>query len=224
MSLFKFKSAKTIEDLTRDIQTIMNDEIWFSGIDYLNDPFEKVYSTKMLEEYDGTEQIVTDFFIPFQKDIDEYFNKVGILSLCKENTNLVMWSHYADNHKGYCVEYNLNSNIINQLNFENEDEVFLMKVEYEDTPLDFLSLPSNFQFYLRRKSKLWEYESEVRYISSKKGIHKIPSDSIKAIYLGANINQIVKETIFKLCTEKKINLYQSTLLKNSYALKFEKIL
>lgn len=30
MSLFKFKSAKTIEDLTRDIQTMMNDEIWFS--------------------------------------------------------------------------------------------------------------------------------------------------------------------------------------------------
>lgn len=224
MILFKFKSAKTIEDLTRDIQTMMNDEIWFSGIDYLNDPFEKVYSTKMLEEYDGTEQIVTDFFIPFQKDIDEYFKKVGILSLCKENTNLVMWSHYADNHKGYCVEYNLNSNIINQLNFENEDEVFLMKVEYEDTPLDFLSLPSNFQFYLRRKSKLWEYENEFRYISSKKGLHKIPSDAIKALYLGASINEIVKQTIVKLCTDKKIDLYQSTISKNSYALKFEKIL
>ncbi|KFF73559.1 hypothetical protein HX13_19070 [Chryseobacterium sp. P1-3] len=67
MNLFKFKSAKTIEDLTRDIQTMMNDEIWFSGIEYLNDPFEKVYSTKTLEEYEGTEQIVTDFFIPFQK-------------------------------------------------------------------------------------------------------------------------------------------------------------
>lgn len=223
MSLFKFKSAKTIEDITRDIQTMMNDEIWFSGVEYLNDPFEKVYSTKTLEKYDYTEQIVTDFFIPFQKDIDEYYNKVGILSLCEENTNSVMWSHYADNHKGYCVEYNLNSNSINQLNFENEDEVFLMKVEYEDTPIDFLSLPSNFQFYLRRKSKLWAYENELRYISSKKGLHKVPSDAIKAIYLGASINEIVKQTILKLCADKKIDLYQSTISKNSYALKFEKI-
>lgn len=224
MSLFKFKSAKTIEDLTRDIQTMMNDEIWFSGIEYLNDPFEKVYSTKTLEEYEGTEQIVTDFFIPFQKNVDEYFKKVGILSLCEKNTNLVMWSHYADNHKGYCIEYDLNSNIINQLNFESDDEIFFMDIEYEDTPIDFLSLPSNFQFYLRRKSKLWEYENELRYISSKKGIHKIPSDSIKAIYLGANINKIVKETIIKLCIDKKINLYQSTLSNNSYTLKFERIL
>lgn len=224
MSLFKFKSAKTIEDLTRDIQTMMNDEIWFSGVEYLNDPFEKVYSTKTLEEYEGTEQIVTDFFIPFQKNVDEYFNKVGILSLCEENTNLVMWSHYADNHKGYCVEYDLHSNIINQLNFESDDEVFFMKVEYKDIPIDFLSPPSNFQFYLRRKSKLWEYENELRYISSKKGLHKIPFDAIKAIYLGANINKIVKETILKLCADKKINLYQCTLLNNSYDLKFEKIL
>lgn len=224
MSLFKFKSAKTIEDLTRDIQTMMNDEIWFSGVEYLNDPFEKVYSTKTLEEYEGTEQIITDFFIPFQKDVDEYFNKVGILSLCKKNTNLVMWSHYSDNHRGYCVEYNLNSNIINQLNFENEDEVFLMKVEYKKTPIDFLSLPSNFQFYLKRKSKLWRYEKELRFISSKKGLHRIPSDAIKAIYLGASINEVAKETILKLCTNKKINLYQSRLSKNSYALKFEKIL
>lgn len=224
MSLFKFKSAKTIEDFTRDIQTMMNNEIWFSGIEYLNDPFEKVYSTKTFEEYEGSEQVVTDFFTPFQKNVDEYFNKVGILSLCEENTNLVMWSHYSDNHKGYCIEYNLDSNIINKLNFENDDEIFLMDVEYKDTPIDFLSLPSNFQFYLRRKSKLWEYEHELRYISSKKGLHKIPSDAIKSIYLGASINEIVKETILKLCTEKKINLYQSTLSKNSYALKFEKIL
>lgn len=99
-----------------------------------------------------------------------------------------------------------------------------MDVEYKDIPIDFLSLPSNFQFYLRRKSKLWEYENEFRYISSKKGLHKIPSGSIKAIYLGANINKIVKETITKLCIDKKINLYQSTLSNNSYTLKFEKIL
>ncbi|UWX60473.1 DUF2971 domain-containing protein [Chryseobacterium oranimense] len=224
MSLFKFKSAKTIEDLTRDIQTIMNDEIWFSGVEYLNDPFEKVYSTKTLEEYKGIELIVTDFFIPYKEHIEKYFEQVGILSLCEENTNLVMWSHYSDNHRGYCIEYNLNSNTINQLNFENDDEVFLMEVEYEDTPIDFLSLPSSFQFYLRRKSKLWEYENELRYISSKKGLHKIPSDSIKAIYLGANINKIVKEAIIKLCMDKKINLYQSTLSNNSYTLKFEKIL
>ncbi|MCX8526255.1 DUF2971 domain-containing protein [Chryseobacterium formosus] len=224
MGLFKFKSAKTIEDLTRDIQTMMNDEIWFSGIEYLNDPFEKVYSTKTFEEYESSDQVVTDFFIPHQKNVDEYFNKVGILSVCEENTNLVMWSHYSDNHKGYCIEYNFDSNIINKLNFENDDEVFLMDVEYKDTPIDFLSLPSNFQFYLRRKSKLWEYENELRYISSKKGLHKIPSDAIKAIYLGASINEIVKQTILKLCTDKKINLYQSTVSKNSYALIFEKIL
>lgn len=90
MSLFKFKSAKTIDDLTRDIQTMKDDQIWFSGVKDLNDPFEKIYSTKTLDEFNGTEQVVTDFFEPFRKNVDDYFDKVGILSLCEKNVNLVM--------------------------------------------------------------------------------------------------------------------------------------
>jgi len=224
MSLFKFKSAKTIDDLTRDIQTMKDDQIWFSGVKDLNDPFEKIYSTKTLDEFNGTEQVVTDFFEPFRKNVDDYFDKVGILSLCEKNVNLVMWSHYSDDHKGYCIEYNLNSDKINYLNFENDDEVFLMEVEYQDVPIDFLSLPSNFQFYLRRKSNLWKYENEFRYISSKKGLHKIPNDAIRAIYLGANINKLVKDALFRFCKEKEISLFQSKLSNNSYSLQFEKIL
>ena len=223
MSLFKFKNAKSINDFNRDIQTILDDKIWFSGIESLNDPFEKVYSTKIFDEYDGTEEIVTNFFIPLREHINEYFEKVGILSLCGRNTNLVMWSHYADNHKGYCIEYNLNLDEMNSLNFETEDEVFLFEVEYDNSPIDFLSLPSNFQFYLRRKNKLWEYENEFRFISSKQRLHNIPKNSIKAIYLGANVNNIVKNTFLNLCKEKNIKLYQTYLSNNSYELKFKKI-
>ncbi|MBV6878566.1 DUF2971 domain-containing protein [Epilithonimonas ginsengisoli] len=223
MSLFKFKNAKSINDFNRDIQTILDDKIWFSGIESLNEPFEKVYSTKSFDEYDGTEEIVTNFFIPLREHINEYFEKVGILSLCGRNTNLVMWSHYADNHKGYCIEYNLNLDEMNSLNFETEDEVFLFEVEYDNSPIDFLSLPSNFQFYLRRKNKLWEYENEFRFISSKQRLHNIPKNSIKAIYLGANVNNIVNNTFLNLCKEKNIKLYQTYLSNNSYELKFKKI-
>lgn len=224
MSLFKFKSANSIDDFNRDIQTMRENKIWFSGVINLNDPFEKVYSTKTLDGYDGTEEIVTELFNPFRKNVDEYFEKVGILSLCGENTNLVMWSHYADNHKGHCIEYNLNSEEINNLNFEKEDEIFLFEVEYNNSPIDFLSFPSNFQFYLRRKSSLWNYEKEFRFISSKSGLHKIPRKSIKAIYLGASANNLVKTALFDLCKERSIEFYQTNLSPNSYELKFQRII
>lgn len=224
MGLFKFKSAKIINEFNRDVQTIQDNKIWFSDLESLNDPFEKVYATQILDKSDGMNQIVNDFFIPFRTSIDDFYKKVGILSLCRENSNLVMWSHYADNHKGYCIEYDITSNNFDELNFENKDEVFLFNIEYENSPIDYLSLPSNFQFYLRRKSKLWEYEKELRFISSRQGLHNIPDNSIKSIFLGANANNIVKNTLFILCKEKNINLYQTILSANSYELEFKRIL
>ena len=224
MNLFKFKSAENIENFNRDINTITNNQIWFSGLESLNDPFEKVYATEILDKSDNNEEVVKYLCIPVKKNIDEFFKKVGILSLCRRKTNLVMWSHYSNNHKGYCIEYNLNQNELNSLNFEANDELFLFGVEYENKPIDYLSLPSKCQFYLRRKSKLWKYENEFRFISSKKGLHNVPENSITAIYLGADANEIVKNTLKNLCLDKKIKLYETILSENTYKLKFKRIL
>ena len=38
-----------------------------------------------------------------QKRLKEY----GVFSLCKSNENIVMWSHYSDFHKGFCVGFNI---------------------------------------------------------------------------------------------------------------------
>ncbi len=36
--------------------------------------------------------------------------KLGILSLASSNNNLLMWSHYASEHKGMCLGFERNSN------------------------------------------------------------------------------------------------------------------
>lgn len=42
--------------------------------------------------------------IQFQKQ------KLGILSLCEENDNLLMWAYYAKEHNGYCLEFSSSEN------------------------------------------------------------------------------------------------------------------
>ena len=76
-----------------------------------------------------------------------------------------MWAHYADNHKGICIEYNL----------KNCDNLFLKTlclpinyVEKSDNTLDLSSIVihndyENSLFMLKTaitKSKDWKYEQE----------------------------------------------------------------
>jgi hypothetical protein len=39
------------------------------------------------------------------KKIKEGLEKTGIYSLSKVNDEILMWSHYADNHKGFCIGF-----------------------------------------------------------------------------------------------------------------------
>jgi hypothetical protein len=39
-----------------------------------------------------------------------HFDRHGALSLTRKNNNIPMWAYYADNHKGYCVEFELDFN------------------------------------------------------------------------------------------------------------------
>ena len=90
-----------------------------------------------------------------------------ILCLATEHDNLLMWSHYADSHKGICIEYTpFNENEIARL---KELEVF------GDSPNDRLCLVQNAKklsinllkksmiiliHYLIPTKKLWQYTSK----------------------------------------------------------------
>lgn len=39
---------------------------------------------------------------------------IGILSLTSKNDNLLMWVHYANSHKGFVVEFNIENVFFNQ--------------------------------------------------------------------------------------------------------------
>ena len=223
MALFKFKSTENLKAFNRDIKTFYNNQIWFSGLESLNDPFEKVYSSNVFNTRINNKELVEKLFLPFKNNVDVFYKKVGILSLCNNAKNLVMWSHYANNYKGYCVEYILNENVLNRLNFSDQSEIFLFPIEYEETPIDFLTFPSKLQFFLRRKSKLWSYENEFRFISPKTGLHNIPENAIKAIYLCVFIDESIENILKTLCLNKNIELYKTVLSKNSYELFFERI-
>jgi len=92
------------------------------------------------------ERIDSGFYKDYLKSINEEF---GIFSLSKSKNNLLMWSHYADSHKGYCIgfDHEMLLNISGSLGSVIYSNLFpKLSLFPKSDALDFLKL-------LRTKSK-----------------------------------------------------------------------
>lgn len=110
----------------------------------------------------------------FRKHYKEInYEAFGICSLTPIPDSLLMWAHYADNHKGFCV--GLDMQVISasrELSAQHGDNFTIHKVVYsEEMPrIDFFEAMMSIDksedliSILTTKSKDWEYEEEYRII------------------------------------------------------------
>jgi len=135
-----------------------------------------------------------------EKAFSENLNKIGICCFSRKNDSILMWSHYASNHKGFCVEYATNI---------DEEGVNPLDVLYmpEFTKAEYFEKAERAIFNLiYSKSNYWKYEEELRSLVSNcetEGDRKIGfrESDIISIYFGVNteintierIQNIIKE-------------------------------
>jgi len=94
-----------------------------------------------------------------EEQLDGWTNRIGLISLSEEPDNILLWSHYGNNHQGFSVGLDTNSLI------EDYDFDFIEAINYQsEYPLISGLEPTNEQFYKKffYKSSLWEYEREWR--------------------------------------------------------------
>lgn len=173
----------------------------------------------------------------FNKNYSLNIERFGILSLTTKEDNLLMWSHYANSHKGFVIEFDLNNDFFNT---QIDSKFFcskLDKVEYsEKRPSGKLADFENFTSICLTKSKEWEYEDEYRmfmplekaYSSSNDlFLFKFPRKMIKAVYLGCNMSIENKNIFLNLIKFEKylnhIEIFQSRISEKDYKLVFNKI-
>lgn len=162
------------------------------------------------------------------------FNKtIGILSLTISNDNLLMWSHYANSHKGFVVEFDSENDFFK---FDSDSENLvgkLQKVQYsEHRPKEVLS-DFDVQKAFLTKSKEWEYENEYRMFHSFReaetsngdiNLFRIPVNAITGIYCGANMEEVNKNKVIKILNKgeepRNIKLFQSQISEELFSLNF----
>lgn len=99
------------------LNTVMAGNFWLSNAKFFNDPYDSlplanVRSKLQYDRYDPAERklAIEEYEKQAKSNEIAYAIQSSIFVTCLTETdlsNLHMWSYYADDHKGFCVEYSL---------------------------------------------------------------------------------------------------------------------
>ncbi len=153
----------------------------------------------------------------------------------EDNTSLLMWSHYAWNHKGFCIEYDFNNSAYSKhlkpVQY-TKDRHFISKDFRDGSNRDFGNSIIAAALY---KSDVWDYEKEWRLVIGRNDslnpqdllnpqyIDKIPylclKDFITAVYIGAKADQKYCLQICEHYCGSDVKVYQMQMQTDCYKLK-----
>ncbi len=161
-------------------------------------------------------------------DQDKYY---GIFSLSRRWNSILMWSHYANCHRGFCIGYWFNK-LMKSNNFDKSGYVDYRK-DYPTikprAPKKDEAMIINFFIETFTKSDEWTYEEEFRLYKGffpniplpHDRLFNIPDDFIAEVILGINISDDYKAEICDLCKLKKIPVYQAQ--KGEYRFEIDRV-
>ena len=122
-------------------------------------------------------------------------SKWGIYSLSSDPLSALMWAHYANNHRGFCIEFSTDNDY-----FGRAWEVdYVRKIKFLDI-LDDMNESSAFNALLT-KTVEWSYEREYRLLSnamdevaglptqSRPKVSNFPVKAMKSVIFGARMSE-----------------------------------
>ena len=249
MSLYKYVS---FENLKR----ILEGSIRFTQPGAFNDPFEMVPELHVPEGF-GCEDVEISFSVTaprrepifgaldddFASDycsdqnsrriLDSLNRSIGSLCLSKNDSSLLMWSHYADGYSGATVQFDETHEFFfghfEMKYCEHRPKIDIASYTDGDEPIPIAELCV--------KPKEWEYEEEVRVVRSlvdcrSEGtandfpiyVMDVPSDCIEAVILGERMPVRRQREIWDLVKDmREVSLYLDAVSNWEYEFRREHI-
>ena len=181
-SLYKFRRINK-----RLIESLLSQSLYFAKPDELNDPFDcridliKVIKRAELAATGERKKFLSsllgapEFFEVWKSNLDT----VGVLAFSRTNREVLLWSHYADEHRGLCLEYQFQGDHLlteefNLIAAGNVDYLAEPLTEWlKSAPMDRTKFVEELLHkYLKTKSPAWKYEQESRIIRRPHGPFK----------------------------------------------------
>ncbi|TCR97796.1 DUF2971 domain-containing protein [Rhizobium sp. BK418] len=202
-SLYKYVT------LDRALSILKSGEIRMTQPRFLNDPHELCVEVNGLsvkkhfydhllgrgyspeEANDISSRNLIGMVIDQVDDIRSRREEYGVLSLADSLENMLLWAHYANEHRGAVIEIDVGQLVVAGADLEFQ---YLGQVEYCAKRVDFYGERLPVWSTLFFKSEAWAYEREWRLIRSLKDLRQkvedvyvidIPATAIKTVTFGA---------------------------------------
>lgn len=251
---FLYKYYSDINPLHFD--AVKNNTMWYSSAVNFNDAFDCdifVDEPSIFQSILNTAKETNDFkkgsplwrelkgrSIKATQQLQQTFEVVktgtGISCFSELDDSLLMWAHYANNHKGFCVEYEL-LEISKQLQFTpvpviySEEKIVVQSLFPESVQESVTEIVVN---SLCTKSTDWSYEKEWRIIREDNACgDKWDKDKRGAllsmikptsIILGCESTHLFQQAVEEYCKENQVNLYKMEKDNHLYKLNKKQVL
>ena len=212
MNIYKYRSNEMLH-----LTTIAENQIFSALPSNLNDSFEIKFNDKEIRSFVELSESLKKHY----GELSQKLEKIGIYSLSKNPLSTTLWPRYANENKGFCIEYDLDLLLSF---FTSRTLTYHSNVIYEPTKklpeLTLGDLSNEKIFYekiMLTKDRESVYEKEYRLIFEKSGLKKIHPEAIKAIYFGEkmakksseiNENEISQECIMQKLKGRNIKYFQ----------------
>ncbi len=137
------------------------------------------------------------------REIEDLFLKelraVGIISLAEKWNCPLMWSHYADQHAGLCLEFSTKDHVaknLGQVRYEGSRSIRLSDLADWKLNHNKIARKIVLETAFLSKAPAWSYEREWRTISRSSGLHAAPLE-LTSIYFGARCPPAVQTMLVK---------------------------
>lgn len=155
--------------------------------------------------------------------IQEFLKKRGVSCFSENVDSLLMWSHYADHCKGFCLEFDTSTELFQKIkqvryksNIPEFDAVALLCDEGFDPVPDLYCT----------KAIDWAYENEWRSIHNEVGTSFFyPSEALTGVYFGPDMPFASLEIIALILggQNEHVKLWQGKRSNTKFAVEFEQV-
>jgi hypothetical protein len=234
-SIFKYRDFGK-----SSLELLINKEIWFAKPDSLNDPFEcQMLFPEVLESIWRHHPIDKAEKIKIENYLTDQLETIGICSFSRVRQNQLMWAHYADEHKGFCIGFDEDTLKQTSAKFHSQVVKYQDELPYEGV-IERIKLFENspgansahsisgdiLSSVTGIKYTNWEYEREIRLMKPNFGAMSFSESAVVSIAFGLRMPERDKQTLRKLLSGAEwahVLWFQAEKLPDKFGLHFKKI-
>lgn len=126
----------------------------------------------------------------------ELRSSTSVFCVTADSLSELMWAHYADSHKGFCIEY--------QTGADDSMRLLMRKVEYtEKFPIATYPVSEDHDYFLK-KSNIWSYEQEYRMVLPCSSISvQLKPNTIQSITVGVRAKKELIDFLMDINKKRK---------------------